>query len=198
MSPSIRASLAALGLVAGGLGVGAVAAAGTSSSPNVAPAAAPQVVAPGAESYFVPIAPYRTLDTREDGNPVDATDNEPDKIRVGDPSGENPLPVPVQFSIDAEGAQIPDNATAVAYNVTVAQTEGIGYLQIDTWPGDPGQTSTVNWTTDGQIVANSGVALLGTAFDDPGFISAYVGDAEGAAAHVIIDITGYFTPVVPG
>lgn len=197
MSPSIRATFAALGLVAGGLGVGAVALADT-SSPNVAPDVAPAVVEPGAESYFVPIEPYRTLDTRDDGNPVDADDNDPDKLRVGDPSGENPLPVPVQFAIDAEGAQIPDNATAVTYNVTVAQTEGIGYLQIDTWPGDPGATSTVNWRSADQTIANSGVVLLGTAFDDPGFISAYVGDTDGAAAHVIIDITGYFTPAVPG
>ena len=49
---------------------------------------------------------------------------------------------------------------------------------------------TTNWTADGQIVANSGVVLLGSAFDDSGFISAFVGDADGAAAHVIIDITG--------
>lgn len=193
MNRSIRASFAALGLLAGGLGVGVATGAGSAS-----PSAAPAVVAPGDESHFVPIAPYRALDTREDGNPVDAEDNDPDKIRVGDPADENPLPVPVRFSIDAEGAQIPEGATAVTFNVTVAQTEGIGYLQIDTWPGDPGTTSTVNWTTDGQIVANSGVVLLGSAFDDSGFISAYVGDTAGAAAHVIIDITGYYTPATVG
>lgn len=193
MTHPVRASLAALGLVAGGLGVGAAVVAG-SASPNAVPAA----VEAGTESHFVPIEPYRTLDTRQDGDPIDPDDDAADKIRVGDPEGQNPLPVPVPFAIDLEGAQIPDDATAVSYNVTVAQTEGVGYLQIDTWPGDPGATSTVNWTSDGEIVANSGIVLLGTAFDDHGFVSAYVGDTDGAAAHVIIDITGYFTPVTPG
>lgn len=193
MSRSVRASLAALGLVAGGVGVGAAVAA-SSSSPTVVPAA----VEAGAESVFVPIEPYRALDTRQDGDPVDPDDDDPDKIRVGDPSGENPLPVPVHIAIDADGAQIPEEATAVAYNVTVAQTEGVGYLQIDTWPGDPGATSTVNWTSDGEIVANSGIVLLGVAFDDHGFVSAYVGDEQGAAAHVIIDVTGYFVPASSG
>ena len=193
MSRPISASLAVLGLVAGGLGAG-VAFAGGDTAPTVAPAAAQA----GPESAFVPIAPYRTLDTRVDGDPIDADDNEANKVRLDDPVSENPLPVPVRFAVDQDGSQIPDNATAVTYNVTVTETEGAGFVQIDTSPGEPGATSTVNWTDAGETIANSGVVLLGVAFDDDGFITAYVGGSDDAAAHVVIDITGYFTPLNAG
>lgn len=193
MPRPIYASFAALGLAVGGLGVG-TALAGAGSSPTAFPAAAEA----GAESSFVPIAPYRTLDTREDGDPVDADDNDADKVGMDDPEGENPLFVPVPIALEQDGDQIPDTATAVTYNVTVTETEGAGFVQIDTSPGDQGATSTVNWTGPDQTIANSGVVLLGEAFDDTGFITVYVDGVDGAAAHVVIDITGYFTPVSSG
>jgi hypothetical protein len=185
MNRSLRAGLAALGLVAGGIGAGATLANATSPAPAA-------VVEPGTESHFVPINAYRTLDTREDGNPIDVDDNEADMVAVGDPDGENPLPVPATLALGEDGDQIPEEATAVTFNVTVTSTQGAGFVQVDTSPADPGATSTVNWTAAGQTDANSGVVMLGEAFDDTGFISVYVGGTDDAAAHVIVDITGYY------
>ncbi len=49
----------------------------------------------------------------------------------------------------------------------------------------------VGWTEDGQVVANSGNVLIGEASQE--FYMFLDGDSF-AAAHVIIDITGYYVP----
>ncbi len=141
----------------------------------------------GEPSVFVPIPSFRALDTRVDWD---------SKFR----SGEGPGVFP-GGGFDGEAFGVPLDATAVTFNVTAAQTEGRGHIEILKWePGDPThQTSTVNWTESGQNIANSGTVALTEAFwNDGGTESVYflalVGGRGDAKAHVVVDITGYYIP----
>jgi hypothetical protein len=67
-------------------------------------------------------------------------------------------------------------------NVTVVDTAGSGFLSV----GNPGlfgtrTTSNINWTTDGQILANLAVTLL-----HEGFLTVYAGG--GGSTHVVVDL----------
>ena len=102
----------------------------------------------------------------------------------------------VDVALDLDGNErIPDEATAVAFNVTVTQTEGAGYVQISP-PGTAfGETSTINWTGPDQTVANGGNVLLyeGDFFENN--LVFHLGGSGGAGTHVIIDITGYYVTI---
>lgn len=130
-------------------------------------------------SLFVPIGQYRTYDSRL------GIDRAPDKIELKEQHDIEPAE-------DVDGVvRLPPEATAVSYNVTVADTERSGYIQISGAGTTFGSTSTLNWTEDGQVVANSGNVLIGEASQE--FYMFLDGDSF-AAAHVIIDITGYYVP----
>ena len=85
-------------------------------------------------------------------------------------------------------ATIPDSATAVAYNVTVAGTTAGGYLTVA--PGDAAAvtSSTLNWSTGGELMSNGLVVGL----DGQKQIRVFAGG--GSAEHFIIDVVGYYTP----
>ncbi|MEL6891052.1 MAG: hypothetical protein AAFP84_05625 [Actinomycetota bacterium] len=140
-------------------------------------------------TLFVPLTSYRTMDTR-----IDTTGKlEPTGV------GGAPFAQFVQFAIDEDGVVVnelkfPDNAVAVSYNVTVTETEGAGFVQVDGFAVATGQTSTVNWTGPNQTDANSGVSILTQAFDDTGAVGVFVGGTADAKAHVVLDITGYYVP----
>lgn len=94
---------------------------------------------------------------------------------------------------------VPNNAVAIAYTVTVTATEGSGYAFIDPYDGTDGsEISNVAWTEPGQRVVNSGVTKTFDGSIDGGtmdvqLIQIGVGGTD-AAAHVIIDVTGYLLP----
>ncbi len=190
MNTTLRASILAVGLFAGGTLAGPViSAAGDDSS-----AATGSLAEAAPASLFVPIVAYRALDTRF-GNKLDVE---------GDSFSEN-SPI-VRFFADLEVGsdifvKIPAEAVAVSYTITVAQTEGIGFLTVS--PANVnsgGETSNINWTADGQQAANSGNVLLG-ANNDGGngsdSLDVSIGGAAGAKTHVLIDITGYYLPASP-
>lgn len=182
---SVRALLVGTGLLAGGLVAGPVLFGTTHRAPVV------HAIRDGQTSYFVAIDSYRTMDTRIE-SPVAKVERTKDNALGG-------LPVAryVQFELNGPNTiEFPDDAVAVTFNVTVTQTEGAGFVQIDGYSYADGSSSTVNWSSSGQTVANSGVARLTTAFDDPGALGVFLGGAPGAKAHVVIDITGYYMPVV--
>lgn len=145
----------------------------------VVPAAAAQA-APA--SGFVPISSYRSYDSR-------LGPDESGKIFLEEQRF-------VDVALDLDGNErIPDEATAVAFNVTVTQTEGAGYVQISPPGTEFGETSTVNWTGPDQTVANGGTVLLyeGDIFENN--LVFHLDGIGGAGAHVIIDITGYYVPI---
>ena len=171
-------AIAAMAVV-GGYVASTYSASATDEAPTVAPAASAQ---PAPASGFVPITGYRSYDSRVDPD-------ESGKIFLQEQRF-------VDVALDLDGNErIPDEATAVAFNVTVTQTESAGYVQISP-PGTAfGETSTVNWTGPDQTVANGGNVLLyeGEIFENN--LVFHLGGAGGAGAHVIIDITGYYVPI---
>jgi SpoIID/LytB domain protein len=83
---------------------------------------------------------------------------------------------------------VPPDATAVALNFTVVNTQANGYLTV--WPAGASRpvASNLNWTT-GQVVANRVIVKLGAGLN-AGKISVY--NAVGST-NVIADVVGYFT-----
>jgi hypothetical protein len=131
----------------------------------------PDATATAAPSLFVPTTPYRMYDSRNDPSPW----------------------VPGEYGdIDALTdvdlvPQIPSNATAVAFNVTIVSYAGAGFVQILTPGGVMGESSTANFTGPNLVVANGGsVGLVG------GKLQVVVGGTPGAEVDVIIDVAGYY------
>lgn len=81
----------------------------------------------------------------------------------------------------------PASVVSVVYNATASGTTSSGHLRIQpALPGTPlTETSTLNWTGAGDVVANS--SMVPVAPD--GSVRLYVG---GAPVRVIIDVQGYF------
>ena len=132
-----------------------------------------------------PVTPFRVFDTRLCGGVCV-------KVAQGTPRTFN-----VKDSIDVvTGAVlgtdvVPVGTVAVAYNLTVTQTEGAGYIAIL-----PGGTTTVtasaiNWTSSGVTIANGGIVVFGSGANERK-VTLVCGGAGGARAHVILDITGFF------
>lgn len=140
-----------------------------------------------AESTFVPVSSFRAYDSRE--------------IPTGkvSPTGGAGNPAPVYALADRSDPTnqlIPDEATAVTYTVTVVQAEGTGFIEVDGYGFADGSTSVVAWDdTSPNRMANSGVSTLTEFADTPGTMGIFIGGDEDVAAHVIIDITGYYIAV---
>ena len=85
--------------------------------------------------------------------------------------------------IDAD--VVPAGATAIAYNLTVVDTVGAGFLSVT--PGDSAtfKASTINWSSSGLILANAGLVKL----DGNRQIKVFGG---AGSTDFIIDITGYY------
>jgi len=85
---------------------------------------------------------------------------------------------------------VPVGSTAVAYNVTVTQTAGAGFLSITpgtpTAPSVPATTSSINWSSDGANLANGLVVKL----DASRQIRVRCGG--GGSTDVVIDVMGYY------
>lgn len=113
---------------------------------------------------FHPIRPVRNSDTRPGGYPG--------------------IPVGPGDMVWGLSDQIPADAVAVAMNVVAISTAGDGYVAV--WPGGPRtNTSVVNYQGDGK--AYNGSMLTGV-------MNRSFGIYTHTPAHIIIDITGYWTP----
>lgn len=131
----------------------------------------------GAGATFVPINPYRAIDSRAF---VDGFLTPGDEVFFDVITDVNGVP------------QIPDTAVAVTYNLTATGTFGAeGYLAVFpadiNWPGN----SSINWFASGISLANGGVVALGN-LDAPGQISVYCGNVAQTGSDYIVDITGYY------
>ena len=132
--------------------------------------------------YFVPdnsgatyvhLTPSRVLDTRS-GTGL---------------SGPSSSHAARTFQVTGNGG-VPTNATAVTGNLTVTGQTSPGYLFIGPDSVDSPTSSTLNFPV-GDDRANGVTVALSTA----GTLSVtFVAPAPGPVAHVIFDVTGYFTP----
>jgi hypothetical protein len=99
------------------------------------------------------------------------------------------------ISVVSAACGIPSDARAVAGNLTVVNPSNLGYISL--YPGNYPQptTSTANFT--GGIVRGNSV-IMGLATDGSGKLGLGLFVTSGGTAHVVLDVTGYFTvpPVV--
>jgi hypothetical protein len=82
---------------------------------------------------------------------------------------------------------VPAGASAALVNITLDATEGGGFVSLFpadiAWPG----TSSINWYAAGQIVANAATVAV-----SPSQQIKLLAASGGGAAHVIIDLLGYY------
>jgi serine protease inhibitor ecotin len=127
---------------------------------------------------YVPLTPTRILDSR-DG--------------TGGLSGKFSSHVARMFGVTGHGG-VPTNATAVTGNLTVTQQSSLGYLYMGPVAMDNPTSSTLNFPTNDDR-ANAVTVALGAG----GTLAVtYAAPTLGPTAHVIFDVTGYFTPDASG
>jgi hypothetical protein len=126
---------------------------------------------------FVPIAPFRTLDSREFGPAGFLIDGDE-----------------VWFDVltDRTGAgRIPPEAVAVTYNLAITSTIDYGFLGMFpanvSWPGN----ASINWSDSGQTFSNGGTVALGY-YDAPGQVAIRAGSSPFGGTFLVLDITGYY------
>lgn len=121
-------------------------------------------------SRFVPVTPCRVVDTRLTGP------------AIGGGSAR-------RFPLISGGCNLPFEATAFSLNVTVVPHEPLGYMTI--WPsgGTRPFVSTLN-STDGRIKANAAIV--------PSSPGGAVDVFASNTTDVVLDVNGYFLPVVGG
>jgi hypothetical protein len=118
--------------------------------------------------------PVRVYDSRPNNPPTDVV--------------KGPLANATSRTIDAthNGSVVPAGAIAVLANVTVVNTSVAGFLALYrngiAYPG----TSTVHWSSTGQVVANLAVSAL----DASARLAAYV--PAGSSADFLLDVIGYW------
>ena len=139
-----------------------------------------KLAGPETAGAFHAIAPARGYDSRR-----------PTPLPGAISSGSNRVVSVKDGRVAASGAVdladvVPAGARAVAYNVTIAETVGTGFLSVT--PGDTAssEASSINWSASGLILANAGIVKL----DDNRSIKVFCGG--GGATQFLIDVTGYF------
>ena len=124
-------------------------------------------------STFTPVNPVRAYDSRTAQGPL-----------VGGRYRN------VNLSTNTGGV-LPDGVTAVAYNLTVTDGTGAGFLTVS--PGNITSTptsSTINWWGPGQMLANG----IDVKVDAGKSVNVYAGPSAGVSTQFVIDIVGYFAP----
>ncbi len=139
-----------------------------------------KMAGPGSAGAFHPITPARVYDSRRPTIPGSGTHLAGSARLVG-----------VRTSYDAAGAVdksnvVPSGATAIAFNVTAADTTAGSFLAVT--PGDVNSTavSTLNWTGPGAVVANAGIVGINANRQ----VKVFAGPAGSFS--VIVDVTGYY------
>jgi len=135
---------------------------------------------PVAEGGFTGVTPKRLLDTRPDGSGVTQRTG---CVAASDGFGTGRA-VRVTGTVNAQDTTVPDNASAVALNVTVVTPGAAGFLTVYPAGAPKPNASTLNYTA-GQVVPNGTVVKVG----DEGQISLF---ANAGCPQVIVDVVGYY------
>jgi hypothetical protein len=133
-----------------------------------------KLAGPATAGAFHAITPHRVYDSRHSS-----------KLHNGDSRT-----VSVANGINASGAVdatdlVPAGATAISVNVTVAQTQGAGYVTVYPQGAALPVASTTNWFAGGQTLANCVQVKIGAARQ-------VVVHCAGTATHVVLDVGGYY------
>ena len=121
--------------------------------------------------YFTPVTPARSYDSRVDtpGGPLGAGEQRTTSLFAG---------------------AVPDDADAVAFNLTITGTTASGYLTAT--PGgslSAPVASTINWTDPRQTRANGTLVGVDQLDETPDAMTAFAG---GGATQYITDVGGYY------
>ena len=139
-----------------------------------------KLTGPAAAGAFHAISPVRVFDSRLASTPDSGRFAAGSTRVISVKDGRN-----VNTGLVDAANAVPTGATAVAYNLTVTNTESGGFAFIA-----PSETisiggSSINWTGPDVSIANGGVVKLGGDRQLRVF-------CEASAADVILDITGYY------
>lgn len=144
--------------------------AATAAPSATAATGSPRIIAAG--SKFVPVTTARILDTRQG---------------IGAPAAKPAAGSTTVVHVWGV-AGVPSGATAVLLNVTGTEGTGAGFVQVfPTGEADAGSSSNLNLERANQTVPNLAVSRVSSSGD----ISFYT----LSAAHLIADVSGYFTGV---
>ena len=136
---------------------------------------------------FHPIEPVRAFDSRRDAFEASGV-LEPNSSKiVSVANGHTATGTPIPSQADS----VPENATAVTYNVTVAGATGPNFVAVTSGDAESFGTSAVNY------VAGVNTANAGTVEISQDRTIALWGGEDTGSAHVIVDITGYYAPAPP-
>jgi hypothetical protein len=135
-----------------------------------------------AGSFHPLTVPLRVYDSREGAGPASTAQGPivPGQERVIDLTlgylGQDATPV------DA----VPASATAAAFNITVVDTTGAGFLAVFSADQQYSGTSNINWSGPDQIVANYAVSATSLA----GSIRVRAGGT--GVTNLLVDVSGYY------
>jgi predicted secreted Zn-dependent protease len=133
--------------------------------------------------YFTPDATGATYHALTPTRILDSRDG------TGGLSGPFSSHVARTFTVRGHGG-VPSNATAVTGNLTVTGQTSLGYLAIGPVAQNNPTSSTLNFPLNDDRANAVTMALSAT-----GTLSVtYAAPTSGSTAHVIFDVTGYFTP----
>lgn len=131
-----------------------------------------------AQTQYHPISPCRLFDSRKDGPRTPLTGQE-------DPGRE----ITVKNSCG-----IPNDATAISYNVTVVNSSAKGFLTMYPAGSSRPAVSAINFAA-GVVQGNGGVVPLASGSPD---LTIYLATNPAAGlSHVVLDASGYFKEPAP-
>jgi hypothetical protein len=128
-----------------------------------------------AGSSFVALAPRRVYDSRRDpaGKIVRGT----------------PRTLSVANEFQTTNSVVPAGATAIAYNLTITDTESsFGYLSVAPGGINPAAVSSINWSSAKASLANGLVVGINAARE----INVLCDGNADAKTHLLIDVLGYY------
>lgn len=138
-----------------------------------------------APTGFVPISPVRAYDSRW------AASGSTAGLTLGVINGGDARTISVANGRDLNSGAItaadavPAGASAIAYNLTLSNTTGIGFLAVTPGGASSYAASSINWSSAGQLLANG--LIVGV--DGARTIKVFAG---GNSTNFIVDVVGYF------
>jgi hypothetical protein len=137
------------------------------------------IAGPGTAGAFYPVTPFRVYDSRTPEPSPGKIQN--DTSRLVDVSAARDLTTGAPTTPDA----VPVAATAIAYNVSVVNTEQPGFLFVADGDATTVSAASINWTAPETVLGNASTVKL----DATRGIRVF---CVGGPTHFTIDVAGYF------
>lgn len=140
------------------------------------------LASPSASGSFTPISPTRVYDSRRGTAPIG-------KILVGQARTSSAKQArDVNTGLELPGQLLFDAAVGVAITVTVVGTSGQGWLTLNSGGDTSIGGSSINWSGNGQVVANSTTVPVNYLGD----LTVVCGGTAGAGTHFLLDVIGIY------